>query len=103
MHMSKTLFQVTANLLVFQFRRTRRFVDSLKPNIATVIPQHDDGWRHNNLQTSSRSNSVFLRQINPTIPHTPAVYSFEQESCASSVNLNRDLLFVISRFGVIHL
>lgn len=67
--MSKTLFQVTANLLIFQFWRTRRFVDSLKPNIATVIPQHDAEWRHNNLQTSSRSNSGFS---SPNQSHNPS-------------------------------
>lgn len=70
---------------------------SLDTTLGSVIGNQDSTDQQRSLQLN------FLPQINPTIPLTPAVYSFEQESCASLVNLNRVLLFVISRFGIIRL
>lgn len=103
---NKRIYCETANLLEISVQSDAPFWELLNIYFATVIPRHDIRWRHRNRDSTGQQRSLqpnFLPQINPTIPLTPAVYSFEQESCASLVNLNRVLLFVISRFGTVRL
>lgn len=95
-HITQTELKVTANLLGLLVPK-----EAGNYFYAAVIPEDTAGWRHCT-PGPSRSAPGFLRLINPTIPHTPAVYSFEQESCASLVSLSGALPFVISRFGTIH-